>query len=91
MRLLGCAGWCRGEAVAPYATSFIHRRIERALVEYGVPVKELHLVSDKSQLRHAMPLRCDLREHSFGHAEREPRALPELPVTAPYILRGENA
>jgi hypothetical protein len=40
--------------------------IERRLEEQGVPVRELRLVEDRGQLQRAVPLRCDLRELSFG-------------------------
>jgi phenylacetate-CoA ligase len=32
----------------------------------GVPLKELHLVDDRSQLQHPVPLRCDLKEASMA-------------------------
>jgi hypothetical protein len=40
--------------------------IERSLEERGVPLRELHLVEDRSRLRRPHPLRCDLREISFS-------------------------
>ena len=42
------------------------RKIEASLEEHGVPVRELLLVEDRSQLQHPVPLRGDLREHVFS-------------------------
>jgi hypothetical protein len=42
------------------------RRIETSLEEQGVPVRELHLLEDRRQLRHPMLLRGDLREQAFS-------------------------
>ena len=42
------------------------RKIETSLEEQGVPVRELHLLGDRRQLRHPMPLRGDLREQAFS-------------------------
>ncbi|MGH2559889.1 MAG: phenylacetate--CoA ligase family protein [Thermomicrobiales bacterium] len=39
--------------------------IERSLGEQGVPVRDLRLVTDPAELRHPLPMRCDLREASF--------------------------
>ncbi len=47
----------------PKATS---RQVTNALQERGVPVRELHLITDKSRLRNPLPLRGDLRETSFS-------------------------
>jgi hypothetical protein len=44
----------------------VRRKIEQALADEGVPVQEVKLVMDCSQLQHPYPLRCDLREHSFS-------------------------
>lgn len=52
------------------AVSGMRHKIETCLGERGVPVRELRLVEDRRQLQHPMPLRCDLREYTFG--------LPEL-------------
>jgi phenylacetate-CoA ligase len=52
----------------------IRRAIEQSLEEHGVPVRELRLVTDPSELQRPLPLRCDLRELSFDQGDS--RALP---------------
>ena len=42
------------------------REVERSLEGHGVPIQELHLREDRSQLQHPFPLRCDLKEVSFS-------------------------
>jgi phenylacetate-CoA ligase len=54
------------EAVVERDTPDVRRAVERELEERGVPVRQLHLVADRGQLRRPLPLRCDLREVSFG-------------------------
>ncbi len=54
------------EVVVRQATLPARHRVETSLQERGVPIRALHLLSDRSQLRHPMPLRGDLREHVFG-------------------------
>jgi hypothetical protein len=44
----------------------VRRAIEARLEERGVPVRELNLVEDRSELRRPVPLRCDLKETAFG-------------------------
>ncbi|MDP9316942.1 MAG: hypothetical protein M3R24_39815 [Chloroflexota bacterium] len=53
------------EVVAPHPTPIIRRRLEAELEARGVPLQALHLVSDRSELQHPLPLRGDLRELSF--------------------------
>ncbi|HEX5505350.1 MAG TPA: AMP-binding protein, partial [Thermomicrobiales bacterium] len=62
------AGGVAVEAVvrAGLATPAVRREIEERLAERGVPVRRLRLVEDPRQLRRPLPLRCDLRETSFG-------------------------
>jgi len=43
----------------------LHRKIGECLEGQSVPVRDLHLVEDSSQLQHPLPLRCDLREALF--------------------------
>jgi phenylacetate-coenzyme A ligase PaaK-like adenylate-forming protein len=65
------------------------RAIERALGERGVPVRDLRLVSDRSGLRHPLPLRGDLCEATFDTAV--PAGSPERaapPRTAAWGLDG---
>lgn len=57
------------EAVVRTATPAVRRRIEAALEEQNVPLTALHLVEDRCQLQHPLPLRCDLREDSFVTAQ----------------------
>jgi phenylacetate-coenzyme A ligase PaaK-like adenylate-forming protein len=54
------------EVVARRDTPEVRSAIERGLYARGVPVRQLHVVEDRSQLQHALPLRCDLREISFS-------------------------
>jgi hypothetical protein len=44
----------------------VRRTIETRLEEGGVPVQELHLVEHRGALQRPLPLRCDLKEASFG-------------------------
>jgi phenylacetate-CoA ligase len=44
----------------------VRRTIETRLEEGGVPVQELHLVEHRGALQRPVPLRCDLKEASFG-------------------------
>ena len=66
-----CGFWAvRGgvavEAVVERDTPDVRRAVERSLAERGMPMRELRLVTDCGQLQHPLPLRCDLRELSFG-------------------------
>jgi phenylacetate-coenzyme A ligase PaaK-like adenylate-forming protein len=54
------------EVVVKQGTLEARRRIEASLEEQGVPVQELYLREDRSQLQHPIPLRGDLREHTFN-------------------------
>ncbi len=54
------------EVVVRDDTASTRRSIEASLEAWGVPVGELRLVGDRRELQHALPLRCDLREVSFG-------------------------
>ncbi len=49
----------------------VRRTIATSLEKHGVPVRELQLVEDPCQLRHPMPLRGDLREHTFSLPGRD--------------------
>jgi phenylacetate-CoA ligase len=62
------------EVVVPRPTPDARRAIELALEARGVPVRELHLLDDHRQLRQPLPLRCDLREASFGQPAAERRS-----------------
>jgi phenylacetate-CoA ligase len=53
------------EVVARADVPSVRRRIEQSLIDWQVPVCELHVVTDQTQLSRPFPLRCDLREHSF--------------------------
>src|SRR5215217_5186967 len=62
-----CGFWAAPGGVAveifvEQSTADTRRAIERSLEEHGVPVRELHLVTDRSWRRRPLPLRCDLRE-----------------------------
>ncbi|NJN84805.1 MAG: AMP-binding protein [Caldilineaceae bacterium] len=69
------AGGVAVEVVARDTEPATRRQIENALEEQGVPLRELHVYSDRSQLRQPIPLRCDLKELSFGDAASPPPPL----------------
>jgi hypothetical protein len=52
-------------------TQHARQRIESSLVEQGVPVQELYLREDRSQLHRPIPLRGDLREQAFSSPKSE--------------------
>lgn len=54
------------EVVVRQVTRQARQHIETSLVERGVPLQELHLREDRSLLQHPIPLRGDLREHTFS-------------------------
>lgn len=56
------------EVAVRQATSNLRRTIERALAERDIPVQKLYILEDARQLRHPLPLRCDLRESSFSQS-----------------------
>jgi phenylacetate-CoA ligase len=58
------------EVVARGERTIATRKIASALEERGVPLCELHLREDKSQLIHPYPWRGDLRESSFSALAR---------------------
>lgn len=58
------------EVVASGDRAIAERKIASALEEHGVPLRELHLLEDKSQLTHPYPWRGDLRETSFSTPAR---------------------
>jgi phenylacetate-coenzyme A ligase PaaK-like adenylate-forming protein len=64
------------EVVVRQNTPGVYRQLEQSLAEWGVPVQELHLLADHSQLRRPFPLRGDLREGTFDSLSR-PQAQPD--------------
>jgi acyl-CoA synthetase (AMP-forming)/AMP-acid ligase II len=68
------------EVVARETGPSVRRTIETRLEERGVPVRELRVVRDRSELRHPMPLRCDPKETSFGMPSGATRPLGLAPV-----------
>jgi phenylacetate-coenzyme A ligase PaaK-like adenylate-forming protein len=54
------------EVVTPDDRTKLRKAIGQGLEARAVPVCELHLVEGPGQLRHALPLRCDLRDAAFG-------------------------
>ena len=80
------------EVVVRQATLEARHRIETSLQERGVPIQALHLLEDRSQLRHPMPLRGDLREQVFGTLTMDRPLTRErsfLPPAAEEIRKGE--
>jgi phenylacetate-coenzyme A ligase PaaK-like adenylate-forming protein len=54
------------EVVTRAQSPRVRRAISTALEANGVPVRELHLLDDRSRLRNPYPLRGDLRETTFA-------------------------
>lgn len=63
------------EVVARGTGPKVRHTIEARLEERGVPVRELRLVEHRRELRRPVPLRCDLRETSFGAPDDRSHAL----------------
>ena len=66
-----CGFWAVPEGVAVEVvtrsdTAQARRKVAEALEKQHIPVRELRLLSDPSQLQHPFPHRGDLRELSFG-------------------------
>jgi phenylacetate-coenzyme A ligase PaaK-like adenylate-forming protein len=59
------AGGVAVEVVVRQTTLAVRRRLEQSLVEQGVPLQELYLLTDRRQLRQPFSLRGDLREALF--------------------------
>jgi phenylacetate-coenzyme A ligase PaaK-like adenylate-forming protein len=64
------------EVVVRRNTAAIRRQLEQSLAEWDVPIQELHLLADRSQLRRPFPLRGDLREGTFASLPA-PQAQPD--------------
>ena len=79
------------EVVVRQATLEARHRIETSLQKQGVPIQALHLLEDRSQLRHPMPLRGDLREQVFGTLTMDRPLTSErsLPQAAEEMRKGE--
>lgn len=75
------------EAVTRPSGPGVHRSIAARLEERGVPVRELRLVEHPSDLRRPVPLRCDLKEISFG-APRTPVDAFVGPATPEQAMGG---
>jgi phenylacetate-coenzyme A ligase PaaK-like adenylate-forming protein len=76
------------EVVACADTLSVRHRIEQRLIDWQVPVCELHIVTDQAQLRQPFPLRCDLREHSFRPpAQRADIIIPGITFVGNGIVR----
>ncbi|MEP6776111.1 MAG: AMP-binding protein [Chloroflexota bacterium] len=54
------------EVVVRGDQALARRKIESSLEDYGVPLRELHLLDDRSRLRKPLLWRGDLRELTFG-------------------------
>lgn len=69
------------EVVVRQNNSGVRRQLEHNLADWGVPVQELRLLTDRRQLRQPFPLRGDLREGMFDslsapQAQSNGRGLP---------------
>lgn len=85
-----CGYWAAREGVAVEAvvrddTPAVRRQVADSLEMQGVPLRELHLVTDRTALRRPLPLRCDLKEVDFGSLA-PPLELPG--ATAGLLARG---
>jgi phenylacetate-coenzyme A ligase PaaK-like adenylate-forming protein len=79
------------EVMARRDTPGARRKIEASLEEHGVPVRELRLVEDRSQLQHPVPLRGDLKEHVFSPSRMESKpAIEESMLERPLIETGKG-
>jgi acyl-CoA synthetase (AMP-forming)/AMP-acid ligase II len=61
------------EVVARGVGPVARRAIGQSLEAHGVPLRALRLLTHPDQLEHPLPLRCDLREATFGLAARRGR------------------
>lgn len=76
-----CGFWAVGGGVAVEVlvrrdTAAARRKIGECLEARGIPVRELHVRTDPSELEQPLPLRCDLRETSFKPRVRAPSRAP---------------
>ena len=65
------------EVVARNDSASTRRALEQSLEESRVPLKELHIRRDRSQLEHPYPFRGDLHETSFGTLQDAANSNPE--------------
>jgi phenylacetate-CoA ligase len=72
------------EVAARRTGARVRSSIATGLEERGVPVRELKLVRQRDELRHPVPLRCDLKETAFG-------ARRVLGAPGPGLAMGEPA
>jgi phenylacetate-coenzyme A ligase PaaK-like adenylate-forming protein len=82
------AGGVAVEVVVRQASLAVRRQLEHSLAEQGVPLQELHLLTDRGQLQQPFPVRGDLREALFDPpaAVRPPGQVPEaLKFTVPAL------
>jgi hypothetical protein len=64
------------EVVVRERSVVAEREIERSLLDHGVPLAGLRLVTDPAELRRPYPLRCDLRELGFAAPQPSPVEVP---------------
>lgn len=68
------------EVLVTKNTPKVRGQIEQSLLEHAVPVRELHLVEERTQLQRPLPLRCD------GHQGEQ----FQLPIKADRSLNQTN-
>jgi phenylacetate-CoA ligase len=73
------------EVVTRDQSPHVRRMIGAALVVQGVPLRELHLLDDHSQLRSPYPLRGDLREHTFAAPAQPDRIMRQAMSIGAFI------
>ncbi|WP_107263151.1 phenylacetate--CoA ligase family protein [Plantactinospora sp. BB1] len=77
------------EVVARSDDAATREAIGTALEERGVPLRDLRVITDRADLQHPRPLRCDLREGSMAKLAEKPKAPTRKPVAQP-ALAGVN-
>lgn len=73
------------EVVARSQDAATREAIGTALEAQGVPLRELRVVADPSELAHPLPLRCDLREGSMAKLADRPTPPRQPAAHAPLV------
>ena len=85
------AGGVAVEVMTRRDTPGARRKIEVSLEEHSVPMRELILVEERSQLQHPVPLRGDLREHVFSPSRMDSKpAIEASMLERPLIETGKG-
>jgi phenylacetate-coenzyme A ligase PaaK-like adenylate-forming protein len=68
------AGGVGVEVLVPEDRAAVRRQLTTSLEARGVPLRALHLATNRGALRRPLPMRCDLKEVDFGSLGRSPGA-----------------